>query len=192
MKSTCNSKETKKNGKLGGIQRYKCLSCNNYFSSKRRPEKLQEIIFKKYIYKRQTLSDLAEEYKRSSRWIQKQIFEYEPEIKKHKPREIILVCDATFYGKRKDKLGTLVFKDDITKEILLSKHIESELSADYKQLLNQLLKLGYTIQSVTIDGKRGLHKVFKEFPQYKCVTFIKQRLLEGILLKSLDYKLEKI
>jgi hypothetical protein len=41
-----------------------------------------------------------------------------------KPRAIVLVCDATFYGKRKDKLGTLVFKDDITKEILLSKHIE--------------------------------------------------------------------
>lgn len=144
------------------------MSCNANFSSKRRPNKLQEIIFKKYIYKRQTLSDLAEEYKKSSRWIQKQVFEYEPEIIIHKPREIILVCDATFYGKRKDKLGTLVFKDDITKEILLSKHIESELSADYKLLLNQLLKLGYTILSVTIDGKRGLHKVFKDFPIQMC------------------------
>ena len=99
-------------------------------------------IFKKYIYKRQTLSDLAEEYKKSSRWIQKQIFEYEREIKHHKPRAIVLVCDATFYGKRKDKLGTLDFKYAITKEILLSKHIESELSADYIQLLHQLLKLG--------------------------------------------------
>ena len=75
---------------------------------------------------------------------------------------------ATFYGKRKDKLGTLVFKDNITKEILLSKHIESELSADYKQLLNQLLKLGYIILSVTIDGKRGLCKVFRDFSIQMC------------------------
>ncbi|WP_416385452.1 IS256 family transposase, variant Zn-binding type [Sulfurimonas sp.] len=164
----CTSKKTKKNGELGGIQRYKCSSCNSYFSSKRRPDKLQEIIFKKYIYKRQTLSDLAEEYKKSSRWIQKQIFEYEPNIKYHKPRAIVLICDATFYGKRKDKLGTLVFKDDITKEILLSKHIQSELSADYKLLLNQLLELGYTVLSVTIDGKRGLQKVFKDFPLQMC------------------------
>lgn len=50
----------KKNRKLGGIQRYKCFNCNSYFSSKRRPKKLQEIIFKKYIYKRRTLSGLAE------------------------------------------------------------------------------------------------------------------------------------
>lgn len=36
---------------------------------------------------------------------------------------IVLVCDATFYGKRKDKLGTLVFKDADSKEILIWKHI---------------------------------------------------------------------
>ncbi|WP_415249487.1 transposase-like zinc-binding domain-containing protein [Sulfurimonas sp.] len=50
MCPNCSSKETKKNGKLGGIQRYKCSSCSTCFSSKKRPDKLQEIIFKKYIY----------------------------------------------------------------------------------------------------------------------------------------------
>ncbi|WP_416385457.1 transposase-like zinc-binding domain-containing protein [Sulfurimonas sp.] len=104
MCPSCRKNNTKKVGKRLGIQRYKCLNCNANFSSKRRPDKLQEIIFKKYIYKRQTLSDLAEEYKKSSRWIQKQIFNYEPEIRIHKPRAIILVCDATFYGKRKDEM----------------------------------------------------------------------------------------
>ncbi|WP_323665461.1 hypothetical protein, partial [Aliarcobacter butzleri] len=29
-------------------------------------------------------------------------------------QKIHLICDATFYGKRKDKLGTLVFMDSIT------------------------------------------------------------------------------
>lgn len=109
------------------------------------------------------------------------------------------MCDATFYGKRKDKLGTLVFKDDITKEILLSKHIESELSADCKQLLNQLLKLGYNIQSVTIDGKRGLYKVFKDFPIQMChfhqaktvrrYITKKPRLQAGKDLKKIMYRL---
>jgi hypothetical protein len=37
----------------------------------------------------------------------------------HHPRAVNLVCDATFYGKRKDKLGTLVFKDVESKEILI-------------------------------------------------------------------------
>ena len=109
------------------------------------------------------------------------------------------MCDATFYGKRKDKLGTLVFKDDITKEILLSKHIESELSADYKLLLNKLLKLGYTVLSVTTDGKRGLQKVFKEFPMQIChfhqaktirrYITKKPRLQAGKDLKIIMYRL---
>ena len=41
----------------------------------------------------------------------KQRDEYIVEYKVHNPRPVNLICDATFYGKRKDKLGTLVFKD---------------------------------------------------------------------------------
>ena len=95
--------------------------------------------------------DLAYEYNRSISWIQKQIFVYEPEYKFHHPRDVNLICDATFYGKRKDKLGTLVCKDSISKEILIWKHIQSETIKDYKQLLSELLVLGYTINSITID-----------------------------------------
>ena len=40
----------------------------------------------------------------------KQRDEYIVECKVHKPRPVSLICDATFYGKRKDKLGTLVFE----------------------------------------------------------------------------------
>ena len=41
-----------------------------------------------------------------------------------------LVCNATFYGKKRDKLGTLVFKDSKSKEILIWKHIQSEKLRD--------------------------------------------------------------
>jgi len=86
----------------------------------------------------------------------------------HNPRAIVLVCDATFYGKRKDKLGTLVFKDVLTKEVLIWKHIQSEKSSDYKQLLQVLLDSGYTIKGVTTDGKRGLYKIFEDYPIQLC------------------------
>ena len=86
----------------------------------------------------------------------------------HTPRTVVLVCDATFYGKRKDKLGTLVFKDITETEALIWKHIDSETVADYKQLLQTLLELGYTIQAIIIDGKRGLYKAFKDFPVQMC------------------------
>ena len=39
---------------------------------------------------------------------------------------IVLVCDAVFYGKRSDMLGTLVFKDIIQKQVLIWKYIDSE------------------------------------------------------------------
>jgi hypothetical protein len=164
----CVSIYVKKNGKKSGIQRYKCRECNKNFSSIRRPEKLEKSIFKDYIYKRQTLKDLAQKYNRSIRWVQYKIKEYEPYEKIHSPRAINLICDATFYGKRKDKLGTLVFMDSLSHEILLWKHIETEKATDYKQLLLQLISLGYTINSVTVDGKKGLYKVFEGYPIQMC------------------------
>jgi hypothetical protein len=159
----------KKNGKKLGIQHYKCSECGSNFSSKRRPDKLQKIIFYEYIYQRQTLKGLASKYNKSSKWIQEQIRSYEPDEKHHNPRPIILVCDATFYGKRKDKLGTLVFKDVLTNDILMWKHIQTEKQSDYFYLKDQLLELGYTILSATVDGKRGLFKVFKEYPTQMCI-----------------------
>ena len=165
---------SKKIGTRNGIQRYKCNECGRKFSSKRRPKNLQEIIFKKYIYRRQILSNLAEDYNRSLPWIRKQILEYEPDEKIHNPREVVIVCDATFYGKRKDKLGTLVFKDTISKEILTWKHIDSELVFDYKQHLDLLVELGYKVQAIIIDGKRGLYKALKTI-QFRCATFIKEK-----------------
>ena len=106
---------------------------------------------------------------------------------------------ATFYGKRKDKLGTLVFKDNATKEVLIWKHIESETTKDYKHLKEKLLKLGYTIQSVTLDGKRGLNKAFKDIPIQMChfhqkkivqrYITMKPKLEAGLALKKIVLRL---
>ena len=94
-----------------------------------------------------------------------------------------MVCDATFYGKKRDKLGTLVFKDVETKEILIWKHIESEIVKDYKYLKEELLGLGYSIQSVTLDGKRGLTKAFKDIPIQMCHFHQKKIVQRYITMK---------
>lgn len=132
------------------------------------------------MYKRQTLQDLATKYNKSIQWIHYKIKEYEPSEKIHNPRVVNLICDATFYGKRRDKLGTLVFMDSITHEILIWKHIETEKAQDYRQLLLQLLSLGYTINSVTVDGKKGLYKVCLKVIPYRCAISIRKELLEDI------------
>ena len=125
---------------------------------------------------------MVAEYKRSISWIQKQIFEYEPAHKVHSPRAVNLVCDATFYGKRKNKLGTLVFKDSISKEVLAWKHIQSETIKDYKHLLTELIYLGYTINSITIDGKRCLYKAFEDYLVQMC-HFYQKRIIQRYITK---------
>ena len=100
----------------------------------------------------------------------KQRDEYIIDVKSHNPRPVNLICDATFYGKRKDKLGTLVFKDNESKEILIWKHIQSETVQDYRYLKEVLIELGYTIQSTTLDGKRGLYKAFNSIPIQMCTA----------------------
>ena len=124
------------------------------------------------------MKDLAQDYSRSLPWIRDvwqwhsqllyKIFQYEPPEQTYIPRAVVIVCDATFYGKRKDRLGTLVFKDITSNEILIWKHIETETVEDYKQLLHYLLFLGYKINAIITDGFKGLTKAFKDYPIQLC------------------------
>lgn len=112
----------------------------------------------------------------------KQRDEYIVDCKIHNPRPVNLICDATFYGKRKDKLGTLVFKDNESKEILIWKHIESELVKDYKYLKDELLDRGYTPFKVLLSMAREAYIRPLRIFQYKCVTSIRKRLYRDISL----------
>ena len=134
-------------------------------------------------------------HKRSIPWVKKQILAYEPEENIFEPREVTLVCDATFYGKRKDKLGTLVFKDEISKKIVIWKHISSETINEYKYLISELTDQGFTIKSMTIDGKRGLYKLFEEIPKQMChfhqISIIRRYLTRNPKLEA-SIELKKI
>ena len=126
---------------------------------------------------------MALEYNKSKRWIYTQIHDHKVPQKHHNPRAVTLVCDTTFYGKKRDKLGTVIFYDVLKREVLLWEHIETEKSASYKKLLKQLLALGYTINSVTMDGKRGLNTVFKEYPIQMC-HFHQKQIVQRYITKN--------
>ena len=127
--------------------------------------------------------DICREYGKTKKWAYNQIHSYEVDKKEHKPRAVTLVCDTTFYGKRKDKLGTIVFYDTIEDEVLLWKHVDSEKSKYYKEMLQELLSLGYIINSVTIDGKRGLNTVFKNSPIQMC-HFHQRKIVDRYITKK--------
>ena len=88
----------KKHQKIGirrGLQRYRCNDYNSKFQSARRPKKLLEILFYKYVFRHQTYADLTIEYGKTKRWIYDQTDSYEVTKKEHKPRAVTLVCDTS-------------------------------------------------------------------------------------------------
>jgi hypothetical protein len=129
---------------------------------------------------KQTLKQLSLKYDRSIPWIKKQLDAFEPQARQINSFIITIVADATFYGKRSDRLGTLVFKDVLNNKIVACKHIDTETAKDYKQLVEELTEQGFVIQGVTIDGKRGVAKVFGDIPVQMChfhqVAIIKRYL----------------
>ena len=127
-------------------------------------------IFKEYFYGKQTFDQLSDKYKKGVKWVKKQISNYKVQPRKRSPRKVTVVCDATFFGKRKAKnqKGVLVFRDVIKKENLIWEHIFSEKVVNYLQLKFTLENKGYLIQAVVIDGRRGVPKVFKGIPLQLC------------------------
>lgn len=129
---------------------------------------------------KQTLKQLSLKYDRSIPWIKKQLDAFEPQARQINPSTITIVADATFYGKKSDRLGTLVFKDVLNDKIVACKHIDTETANDYKQLVEELTEQGFVIQGVTIDGKRGVAKAFGTIPVQMChfhqVAIIKRYL----------------
>jgi hypothetical protein len=156
------------------------------------------------LYKKQNLENLSERYHKSINWIKKQIDTYEVKPNKRNPRRVVLVCDATFFGKRKsnNQKGVLVFRDNKKKENLIWKHIFSEKVNDYLELKLFLENKGYEIQGVVIDGKRGVPKVFEhisvqicQFHQIKTITTKltkKPKLEAGKELRKISLTLTEI
>ena len=70
--------------------------------------------------------------------------------------------------------------DTLSGKIVASKHIESETGDDYKQLLVEIQEQGFIVQTVVLDGKRGLNKAFNGIPVQMChfhqVAIIKRYL----------------
>ena len=93
-----------------------------------------------------------------------------------KSRKINLVADVTFFRKRKDKDGLLIFLDSITKKVIWHKFIRGETKENYLEGLNFLLKNSFQILSVTIDGRKGIPYVFKAYPVQICQFHIQKRI----------------
>ena len=101
---------------------------------------------------------------------------------------VTIVADATFFGRRSDRLGTLVFKDVISGKIIANKHIERENADDYKQLVDELLEKGFTIQGAVVDGKRGVAKAFGDIVKIGDIRTVNRNMSGHCIGTYLDSK----
>ncbi len=125
---------------------------------------------------------MSAKHNKSLTWIQKQIFNYEPIEKIHNPREVILVCDATFYGKRglyrafqrnflaKDKTTFASFEDypvqmchfhqKIIIQRYITKHPKLEISQELKKIVSSLTKTTDLTFTIKLDKWYDKYKDF--------------------------------
>jgi len=103
----------------------------------------------------------------------------------HKPRDINLVIDTTYFGKRLDgtSWGVILFRDSVKKENLWWKYVDTETSDGYREGRSFLESKGYKILSVTCDGFKGNINVFKDIPIQICLFHMKQMIIRGTTLK---------
>jgi hypothetical protein len=102
------------------------------------------------------------------------------------PRKVLIVVDATYFGKRADKTefdGLMVFVDALTGQAVWARFLKNETNDYYQEGLNYLESRGFEILGVLSDGKRGLAKRFKNYPYQVCQFHI-QKGISNLLTKN--------
>lgn len=142
-----------------GRQQYKCAKCAYQFINSTRPARWVKAAYQCYCNGKQTLTELSRQYKTSVRTLQRYFDEVhvEQKVEETNLKFINLILDAIFFS-RSD--GVLVFRAD--KQNLHWRFIASETVAEISTGIDELAKQGYRFESVTLDGRRGVIKLFEQ------------------------------
>lgn len=179
----CNGVDVIKKGKQDGVQRYLCRVCGKKFRSERRKKKiLTKDIFNDFVFGKQTVRELKPQYGLDKKTIRNCLDQYRNGSRVHRPRDIYLVVDATYFGKRKEgtSWGVILFRDYLEKENLWWRFVDQEKVSYYMEGKMFLEELGYIIKSVTADGFLGLSRVFHGIPFQICQFHTKKMCIRHL------------
>ncbi len=150
----------------GRIQRYQCTACHHRFQYKKRDTGLVETLWNVYTRRKQTLTELGEQYGHSYKWVRSKLDAHA--VASHtnlKPQPTVLVADTTFWGRG---YGVCVFRSWTLKRNLWWNEIPSEKMMHYHYGRKILEERGWTFTAAVIDGRRGLATVFQDIPVQIC------------------------
>ena len=144
-------------------QRFKCNNCGIYFTRNKPEQKLSNrfIWFKKWILERQTYKTLSRDSGYSIDTLQRTFYtllEQAPKVKIINRKDVNLRIDATYF-----KQFCLVgYQDDFDGYIQLVRFTDGEHYEEIKEDLENLIKLGVHLESITSDGHKSILKAVKK------------------------------
>ncbi len=148
------------------MQHYKCTNCGLQYQSKRRKSRLQNKLWKEYVWGKQALKDLSIKYHRSKKWTEQQLDEVIISPNKiPEPRSIVIVADATFFTR---SYGIAAVREPNLKKNLYWKETATENPETYWQARNKIEQQGFFLKAAVIDGKKGAREVFMDMPVQMC------------------------
>ena len=149
-------------GEQSNKQRFKCKNCGIYFTNNRPEQKLQNrfVWFKKWVVERQTYQTLIRDSKLSKSTLQrtfKYFLETSPRIRIIKREKVHLRVDATYFK----QFCVVLYQDDFDGYTQLMRFSDKEDYEEIREDLENLIKLGVQIESVTSDGHKSILKALK-------------------------------
>ncbi len=128
--------------------------------------RLNETLWREYTHKKQTLTELGEQYGKSHVTIRKHLDVHEASRSDDlTPGPTIIVPDTTFWGRH---YGVTVFRSWSLRRNLWWNEVSSEKMAHYHYGHKILEERGWSFIAAVIDGRRGLATVFKDIPVQVC------------------------
>ena len=154
----CGSFKVVKNGRTNkGSQLYLCKQCGTQFVRRYRSIKRQKKLFQEYTFGKKTLNQLADQYGKSIKTIQRYLDAYEVDLERLDAQPVVIGMDCSFFGRG---YGIIVARCPNLKRNLYWKEITTESKAVYEDARQFLQDAGFDIKAVVIDAKHGIKEVF--------------------------------
>lgn len=178
----CGSLDVIRWGKRQNRQRFKCKNCDILFTRNDPNQRLENrfIWFKKWVIERQTFKILSRDSGLSIDTLQRTFYaflESSPVIKIIKRDNVHLRIDATYFK----QFCVLCYQDHDDGYTQLIRFTDGEHYGEIKEDLDNLLKLGVAIESITSDGHKSIIKaVRKSAPEIllqRCLVHIQRMCL---------------
>jgi hypothetical protein len=104
-------------------------------------------------------------YRKSERWIRKQLDEVKVSRRWIKPQEVVVIADMTFCRR---EFGVCVLRSPHLKKNLVWQPARRETKEIYHSCRLELEKQGFEVQAAVMDGKPGIKEAFWDIPIQMC------------------------